>query len=247
MGIASARAKPAFVPFLFFLLSCFGLGAQGTVTDVDGNVYKTVIIGTQVWMAENLKVTRFRNGDPIPTTNPATRDISGERNPVYQWIFENRPEDLAVYGRLYTWYAVMDIRGIAPEGWHVPSDEEWKTLAEYLGGDGAAGGKMKEAGAGYWKGPNTGATNASGFTGLPGGSRPENGAFDGGGTYAGDKHHYGAWWSSTARNALTALHRYLGYNDGKLAVFGESWSGTRWGFSVRCVRDAPAGAEDSKR
>jgi uncharacterized protein (TIGR02145 family) len=99
-----------------------------TVTDIDGNVYQTITIGTQAWMKENLKTTHYRNGDAIDTTSPATLDISGESTPKYQWVFENDQSDLSVYGRLYTWYAVTDKRNIAPTGWHVPTDAEWITL-----------------------------------------------------------------------------------------------------------------------
>jgi uncharacterized protein (TIGR02145 family) len=242
MQVAGVRTKTASILSLILMFSGIGLHAQDTVTDIDGNVYRTVTIGTQVWMAENLRTTRFRNGDAIPTTNPAVLDISGERNAKYQWVFEDDPDNLAVYGRLYTWHAVTDSRTIAPVGWHVPTDAEWKTLTDFLGGDGVAGGKMKEAGTAYWRSPNTGATNESGFAGLPGGSRPAHGAFDGGGVFVGDKHHYGAWWTASERNAATALSRCLSYRDGLIHVFDETWSGKNWGFAVRCVRDASAKA-----
>ena len=124
-----------------------------TVTDIDGNVYNTVTIGTQVWMKENLKVTKYRNGDAIGITTPATLDIWGETSPRYQWAYDGNESNVATYGRLYTWYAVTDSRGVCPTGWHVPTDSEWTTLTDYLGGESVAGGKMKEAGTTHWNSP----------------------------------------------------------------------------------------------
>ena len=226
----------------------YTLDAQETVTDIDGNIYKTVTIGNQIWMAENLRTTRYRNGDLIETTNPATKNISGESNPKYQWIFEDNHSDLPIYGRLYTWYAVTDSRNIAPNGWHVPTSEEWTILATYLGGDSLAGGKLKETGTTHWKSPNKGATNESGFTALPGGCRPENGIFDGGGVYVGDKHHYGGWWCSSEKNEHAAWNRYLSYQDDALGSFDSTYryDDKKWGFSVRCIKDNPTNVEVSK-
>lgn len=137
----------------------------GTMTDIDSNIYKTITIGTQTWMAENLKVTHYRNGDTIPKFPDG-----------YKWIedttgaycdYENTPEISKIYGRLYNWYAVIDTRNIAPTGWHVASLEEWESLVMYLAG--YAGIKLKEKGTTHWKYPNDGATNESGFTVLPAG------------------------------------------------------------------------------
>jgi uncharacterized protein (TIGR02145 family) len=102
------------------------------MTDPDGNVYTSVTIGTQVWMVENLKTTKYRNGDLIGTTNPATLDISTEPTPKYQWAYEGNESNVVTYGRLYTWYAATDPRNVCPTGWHVPSDVEWTTLENYL-------------------------------------------------------------------------------------------------------------------
>jgi len=151
------------------------LSSTGTMTDIDGNVYETVTIGTQVWMAENLKVTHYRNGNTILH--------------IIDWFswftltgayceYDNDVNNVAVYGRLYNWYAVNDSRYIAPVGWHVPSDAEWLTLVDYLGGDTVADGKMKEIGTTHWVSPNTGATNESGFSALPGGYRDYGGNSD---------------------------------------------------------------------
>lgn len=150
------------------------------VIDIDGNVYQIVTIGTQVWMAENLKVTHYRNGDVIPnvTDGPTWAGLTTGAYCEY----DNNVASVATYGRLYNWYAAVDTRNIAPDGWHVPSDEEWKQLETYLGMSQAEadaiglrgsdeGGMLKETGTSHWDSPNTGATNESGFTALPGGHR----------------------------------------------------------------------------
>ena len=155
------------------------LPVTGTVTDYDGNVYETIQIGTQIWMAENLKTTHYRNGDAISLI-----DVSGDWDQSTLGgccNYDNKPSYGEVYGKLYNFYAVEDSRNIAPEGWHVPTREEYKTLLNYLGGSSAAGGKMKEAGSEHWTSPNiTGentGTNESGFTALPGGSLTASGSF----------------------------------------------------------------------
>ncbi|OVE79375.1 hypothetical protein BVY01_02745 [bacterium I07] len=199
--------------------------ATSTLTDVDGNVYKTVKIGNQVWMAENLKVTHYRNGDPIPhvTSTTAWSNLSTGAYCNY----DNSVSNVSTYGRLYNWYAVNDSRKIAPAGWHVPTDAEWRTVVDYLGGSGVAGGKMKESGTLHWKSPNTGATNSSSFSALPGGYRYNYGSFnDIGGT--------AAFWSSTEDSNYYAWYRLLSFNYSGVDRLGNNWQG---GFSVRCVRD----------
>ena len=141
--------------------------SDGTVTNIDGNVYKTVKIGKQWWMAENLKTTRYRNGEEIINiTDPIQWGalVIG----AYCW-YNNDISNKGPYGALYNWNAVMDDRNLAPVGWHIPTDEEWTTLSTTLGGESVAGGKLKEAGFSHWNAPNTGATNESGFTVLPNG------------------------------------------------------------------------------
>jgi len=204
---------------------------DATVTDIDGNVYKTVVIGTQVWMAEDLKTTKYRNGDLIGTTDPATLDISNESKPKYQWAYEGDENNVAVYGRLYTWHAVNDSRGIAPEGWHVPSNAEWKTMITFLGGEQAAQGKLKEAGTTHWCSPNTDATNESGFTALPGGNRDINGSFYG----LGDFTH---WWTATQYSTQFAWRRSL-WNNAPMDNTG-GYADKEMGWLVRCVKDTPA-------
>ncbi len=198
----------------------------GIVTDIDGNVYETITIGTQVWMMENLKVTHYRNGDPMPnvTDNTAWQGLSTGAYCEY----DNNIGNVATYGRLYNWYAVDDSRSIAPDGWHVPTDAEWQTLVDYLGGGTVAGGKMKETGTTHWISPNTGATNESGFSALPGGSRNLDGVYNSRGYYAG-------FWSSTENGSSSAWSRALGCSHSEVMRAGYFIRST--GFSVRCVRD----------
>jgi len=136
----------------------------GTATDIDGNVYKTITIGTQTWMAENLKVSRFNDGTVIPLFY----EYWGEDTPgpSYYWVKDNPITYKNIYGALYNWYAVNTGK-LCPAGWHIPTISEWTTLVNYLGGDSIAGGKIKESGTKHWEYPNLGATNESGFTALP--------------------------------------------------------------------------------
>ncbi len=197
------------------------------VTDKDGNVYKIVTIGTQVWMAENLKTTKYRNGDLIGTTTPATLDIHLESTPKYQWAYDGNESNVSTYGRLYTWYAVTDSRNVCPTGWHLPNNTEWTTLTTYLGGESVAGGKLKETGTTHWISPNTGATNETGFTALPGGGRDSyGGSFDVG--------RNGGWWSSIDYNTNSAWYLYL-YNDDNNVNRPSDSKGN--GYSVRCLKD----------
>jgi uncharacterized protein (TIGR02145 family) len=212
----------------------------GTVTDIDGNVYQTIRIGYQWWMAENLKVTHYSNGDTIPNV---TDDATWLLLTTGAWCnYNNDPTNVAIYGRLYNWYAVNDSSNIAPVGWHVPSDEEWKQLEMFLGmsksqvdaigGRGTdEGGKMKstgtiEGGDGLWYSPNTGATNSSGFSALPGG-------YGYGGSYY-QIGYFAEFWSSTDDGSSHAGARSLSYDDSGVS---RSFYGQIGGYSVRCVRD----------
>jgi uncharacterized protein (TIGR02145 family) len=190
-----------------------------TVTDIDGNVYKTVKIGSQVWMAENLKTTRYRNGDPIPNVADNT-EWQNLTTGAYSTYNLN-------YGRLFNWYAVSDGRHISPAGWHIPTDEEWEQLRVFLGDFEVAGGKMKEPGTSHWNSPNTGATNESGFTALAGGERDDHGFFNGFGIY-------GNWWSSTGILPNSSWVWFLRNNHTSLSR-GELYN--TFGFSVRCLKD----------
>ena len=207
-----------------------------TVTDIDGNVYKTVTIGNQVWMAENLKVTHYRNGAAIPNITDA-----GQWRSMSTGAYCNYDNDInyvSTYGSLYNWYAVDDSRGLAPDGWHIPTDDEWKELEMYLGMSQAEvddngwrgtdeGGKLKETGTTHWNSPNTGATNSSGFSALPGGWCNSDGTFYGVGTDA-------IFWSSTEGSSYGAWYRGLDYDRSGV---GRDYYGKQGGCSVRCVRD----------
>ena len=191
------------------------------VEDIDNNSYRIVTIGTQTWMAENLRVTRCNDSTAIPlvTVNATWEALS---TAGYTW-YNNGGSD---YGALYNGYAVINTCNICPTGWHVPNDAEWIILSDYLGGQFVAGGKMKEAGLAHWLNPNTGATNESGWTGLPGGFRNTNGDF-------GLRLSRGFWWSSTGFGG-SALYRGMQHYDGNLEPYGND---KRLGFSVRCLRD----------
>lgn len=195
------------------------------VTDIDGNIYQTVTIGTQVWMVENLKVTHYRNGDPIP--HVADDAAWGSLSTGAYCAYNNDPGQVADYGRLYNWYAVNDSRNIAPEGWHVATDAEWQTVIDYLGGLTVAGGKMKEVGILHWRSPNAGATNESGLTVLAGGYRRNDGYFVAKGNFA-------YIWSSTEDHSGYALFRALYYLDSQIHRY---YFPDLSGFSVRCVKD----------
>ncbi len=195
-----------------------------TITDIDGNTYRTVQIGEQCWMAENLKVTHYRNGDQIPEV---TDSLAWIRLTGAHCSYNNDTTYVATYGRLYNWYAVSDSRNLAPAGWHVPSDGEWQTLVDYLGGDAVAGGKLKESGTSHWQSPNTGATNESGFTALPGGYRFYTAHFNFLGSQA-------IFWSSTEIGPDYAWYRILGYFYLQVTRDDLLW---RCGMSVRCVKD----------
>lgn len=203
------------------------------ITDINelGANGNTVKIGSQHWKTKNLDVRYYRNGDKIPQ----------EKDPVKwaalttgAWCWYNNDSAMGhIYGRLYNWYAVNDPRGLAPEGWHIPSGAEWDTLSTFLGIKVRAGGKMKstgtiEAGTGLWHEPNYDATNSSGFTGLPGGYRDYYGTFNNIG-------YYGYWWSSTEYGfAEGAKGRGLNYDNGLIYRY---YYYKQNGFSVRCLRD----------
>jgi uncharacterized protein (TIGR02145 family) len=186
----------------------------------------TITICSQVWMLNNLDADRYRNGDPIPqVTDPSAWAALTTGAWCY---YNNDPANEAVYGKLYNWYAVNDPRGLAPAGFHIPTDAEWTTLSTTcLGGDATAGGAMKETGFTHWQSPNTSATNSSGFTGLPGGYRNSDGTF-----YV--VSNYGYWWSSTESNPTDAWIRALFYTNG---FIGRSDYNKTIGFSVRCIKD----------
>ncbi len=195
-----------------------------TMTDQDGNVYKTVTIGTQTWMAENLRTTMYNDGiTAIPNVPDGEALITGA-----YWNYNNTTvtDDIATYGRLYNWYAVNTGK-LAPKGWHVPTDAEWTTLTNYLGDESVAGGKLKETGTIHWAGDNTGATNETGFTALPGGNRSADGTFESFGAF-------GFYWSATGSDASYASGWDAGYRYSNVYSNGYDKG---FGFSVRCVKD----------
>lgn len=194
------------------------------VKDIDGNSYKTVTIGTKIWMAENLKTTKFNDGTVIPLVAENDTWIKLV-SPALSWYNNDPDANRKTYGALYNWYAVNTGK-VCPAGWHVATEEEWSALY-YLDGSGSAGGTMKETGTAHWKSPNTEATNASGFTGLPGGYRSIEGVFN----YIGIS---GYWWSSTSFNATNGLFYNLRFKSG---VLFKSRSEKYCGFSVRCVKN----------
>ncbi len=198
--------------------------SYGTVSDIDGNVYKTITIGTQTWMAENLKTTKYRNGDPIAYITDASWGALATG--AYCWCNNDAANNKAIYGALYNGYAVADNRNIAPTGWHVPTIAEWNTLITYLNRD-LAGGKLKEIGNSHWYFNNTDATNNSGFTALPGGSHFSNGFFYWYGTI-------GYWWSSTESSPGNAWYLTMANTTSYVNTNTDNKSD---GFSVRCVRD----------
>jgi uncharacterized protein (TIGR02145 family) len=201
------------------------LQSQGTVKDIDENEYNTVKIGNQTWMVKNLRTTRYNDGTPIPlvTDGAAWAALS---TPGYCWYENEATAFKPSYGALYNGYAV-GTKKLCPTGWHAPGDEEWSTLINYLGGESIAGGRLKEPGTSYWVSPNTGATNESGFTALPGGLRFHDGLFH-------DFGFSGYWWSSTEYSATRAFFRYLDYEYGDVFRFDNL---KKIGFSVRCVKD----------
>jgi uncharacterized protein (TIGR02145 family) len=183
----------------------------------------SITIGTQKWMTMNLDVVTYRNGDTIPqVTNPNKWDTLTSGAWCY---YNNDAVNGAKYGKLYNWYAVNDLRGLAPKGWHIPSDAEWTSLLITLGEK--SGGKMKEVGTLNWKSPNTNATNESGFTGLPGGSRNDFGSFE----FLGE---YGYWWSVTELDSRTVWNRFLSYDRD---VINRGFRSKVYGLSVRCLKD----------
>ncbi len=212
---------------------------SGTFTDTrDNKVYNWVKIGNQVWMAENLKY--------LPSVNQVadgSEDLAGSYYYVYDYDGTDvnaakATSNYTTYGVLYNWTAAMagsasstanpsGVQGVCPTGWHLPSDAEWTELTDYLGGISDAGGKLKETGTTHWYSPNTGATNETGFTALPGGNRSNSGAFDTVGSN-------GYWWSATEFIATYAWYRNLYYIGSNVYRY---YDGKEVGFSVRCVRD----------
>jgi uncharacterized protein (TIGR02145 family) len=208
----------------------------GTMTDFDGNLYNTVIIGTQCWMKENLKTTHFADGSQIPDGTGIV--TMGHLDWQYYFNYDNNPANSDIYGRLYTWAAAMKgagssnsipsgVQGVCPNGWHLPSNAEWQILVDELGGSSIAGGKMKEACTIHWADPNTGADNSSNFTALP------VGYYSGNITYGalGQHEHF---WSSTQNASDKSYNRVLFYNLSTVQTYVYSKTN---GLSIRCIKN----------
>jgi uncharacterized protein (TIGR02145 family) len=239
----------SFTSLLALLLCLFvPLAASAdTVTDIDGNVYQTVTIGSQVWMAENLKVTHYSNGDTIPVVFADSAAWTFNTNGL-SCSYDNDPDNVATYGRLYNWFACVDVRNLAPAGWHVPTDDDWKQLEVFLGmtpeqadGMGNRGGvpvgaKLKEIGSSHWSCPNAGSTNETGFSALPGGGMDNRPVFNGKGMDA-------FFWAATEYppDVSGAWARNITCN---LVALGRNAFAKDYGGSVRCVRDLPVGVND---
>ncbi|TNJ37556.1 hypothetical protein FGF66_10410 [Chlorobaculum thiosulfatiphilum] len=229
------RKKQRFVTGFFALALIIMMFAHGIasaspleITDIDGNRYKTVTIGTQVWTQTNLNVTHYRNGDPIRYAKTAKEWYNAAQKGEGAWAFyNNAPGNGKKYGRLYNWYAVNDPRGLAPKGSHVPSDKEWSVLTEELGGEALAGGKMKAVDSVLWEKPNAGAENESEFNAHPGGLCGINGNF-----YFVKKSAY--FWSSSEYSPKMAHYRLINFHVPSIINSAEE---KRDGMSVRCIVD----------
>lgn len=213
MNILKPLISNLLLSSFLFLISC-----SGGYKDQEGKSFNTVKIGDQLWMAENLNVTHFSNGEEMPTGKSSSdwQRMGEEGKPM--WCNQGNDAELSKkYGRLYNWYAVNDPRGLAPEGWHVATDEEWKVLISYYGGEVAAALKMR----------TTGSPGEQGFAGLPGGGCKDNGTFYGLGST-------GLWWTSGEVNSQYAWMRLLNYIYCNIYSLDEN---KNYGFSVRCIKD----------
>ena len=189
---------------------------EGTVTDIEGNVYKTLIIGDHEWMVENLRTRRYRNGELVTLTG-SNGNWSSAQSGAYCW-YDNDQDNDYLYGKLYNQYAINDGRHLCPTGWRIPPPEVFADLIEHLGGAANAGGSLKQIA--YWEGSNYGATNASGFSAIAGGLRRSDGVFTGMGTAA-------YFWTNANFQRLRSTSAAIE----TAAIYSE-----RLGFSVRCVR-----------
>lgn len=192
--------------------------------DGDGNIYDTIVIGTQTWLNSNLKTTKYNNGTPIPLVTENDK-WSTSTTHAYCWYNNDIRMAKEIYGALYNWYAAT--KNICPEGWHVPTLDDWNTLIDYLGGENVAGGKLKEAGSTHWIYPNNGATNESGFTACPGGERNRYGEYSGLGNTS-------IWWTSSPGYEIYGWRLFI--NNGRSNIVTTAFP-KEVGFSIRCVKD----------
>lgn len=233
----SSQRDAITAPVAGLIVWCSDCGPSGEMQLFNGSTWTNMVgspatnggeitIGTQVWKAKNLDVTTYRDGTPIPkVTDPAV--WAALTTGAYCYYNNDSATYAATYGKLYNYYAVVDSRGLAPVGYHIANSTEWSTLSTYLGGDAAAGGKLKEAGLTHWVSPNNLATNSSGFTGLPCGYRFSDGTFN-------TLTTYGYYWTSTESNATQAWYRVTRYSQGD---FNLNYTNKQTGFSIRCIKD----------
>ena len=196
-----------------------------TVTDSDGNVYNTVTLAGKTWMKENLKTTKYKNATAIAFPNSNNAAWQTNTTGAYAW-YNNDIANKNIYGALYNWQAV-NTGNLCPTDWHVSTDAEWISLTDSLGGETIAGGKLKETGTTHWTTPNTGATNTTGFTALPGSSRPTDGSFS-------DFASSGLWWSVSEVSTTNVIFSALDYTEARVYSYNTN---KLYGYSVRCVKD----------
>jgi uncharacterized protein (TIGR02145 family) len=222
---------------IIFLLAGFAflpfVNQSQTVADYDGNIYDTVVIGPHSWLKQNLRVTHYNDGTPIPNVTDSAQweNLATGARCYYQ------NDSLAidsVYGPLYNWYAANNSVNICPSGWHVSSNAEWQETEAYLGSLYIAGGKMKESGNLHWLSPNTGATNSTGYTGLPGGARLPASGYQ-------FLHENGVWWTSTTYNPASAWGVYMYYLSP--GTEHDPWP-KKAGLSIRCIKDVETGLKE---
>jgi uncharacterized protein (TIGR02145 family) len=199
--------------------------SSGPVTDIEGNVYKTVTIGNQVWMEENLKTTRFNDGTDIPLITNNT-NWAALTTPGYSCYNNDAATNKDVYGSLYNGYTIITGK-LCPAGWHIPSREDWQQLMEFLGDTTKGGGKLKESGITHWSGPNKGADNSAGFTALPSGIRYFDGSFA-------SMSYFTAIWTASEAGTDNLWYVGLYYGDPSVNINQRS---KKHGFSVRCIKD----------
>ncbi len=219
--------------YIFFQIALLVL-LISSCSDTSTNVEEVadlpqVTIGSQIWMSQNLSVSVFRNGDPIPYAATIDEWEYAVRNgkPAYCY-YNNNPLNEPVFGKMYNWYAVNDPRGLAPNGWHIPTDAEWTKLSTYLGGNEVAGGKMKNTTK--WKLPNVGASNSSGFNGLPGGNRDIDWLFN-------DSSEIGTWWTATEATEIDDSYAYIRSLLSVSTVLDRNYYYKWAALSVRCVKN----------
>ena len=203
-----------------------------TVKDIDGNIYKTVKIGTQVWMEENLKTTRYDDSTPIPLIQDST--VWGDYQTGAYCYYRNSLDNQYNFGNLYNWYAVNDARKLAPKGWHIPSSEEWDILINFIGGDSATSPKLRQTGSIFWEAPNNGATNESGFSALPAGFRFCKGNF-----FDWEYTNIGwvaSFWTSTNFERRKYYANFIRIYSGNGNI-GKLEADKNFGMSVRCIKD----------